>query len=98
CLVSDRLIDYLTSNNLFEPFHRPFHSTETALTKVVNDLLLTADSGSASIVILLDLSAAFDTIDRDIMLDHLEDYLGICDMALSWFRSYLMQIGLNLFH
>ncbi|KAF7651854.1 hypothetical protein LDENG_00104570, partial [Lucifuga dentata] len=68
---------------------RPFQSTETTLTKVVNDVLLSADSGSASILVLLDLSAAFDTVDHNILLDCLKDYLGIHNMALSWFRSYL---------
>ncbi|KAF7647314.1 hypothetical protein LDENG_00174610, partial [Lucifuga dentata] len=75
-LVSDQLTDYLTFNNLFEPFQsgfRSFHSTETALTKVVNDLFLTADSGSASILILLDLSAALHTVDYVIFINRLEN-------------------------
>ena len=66
-----------------------FHSTETALVKVLNDLLLTSDSGYISVLMLLDLSAAFDTLDHLILFDWLENLVGIGGQALSWFRSYL---------
>ena len=55
----------------------------------LNDLLTASDSGSISILTLLDLSAAFDTIDHSILLTHLENTFGIHDLALSFFRSYL---------
>ena len=67
------------------------HSTETALLKVTNDLLLTADRGESAILILLDLSAAFDTVDHDILIDRLKTWVGIKDTALSWFHSYLLE-------
>ena len=57
--------------------------------KVMNDLLCSLDHGNASVLTLLDLSAAFDTIDRTILLRRLEHVFGIHDTALHWFSSYL---------
>ena len=82
----------MSNHSLFEPLqsaYRTQHSTETALLKITNDLLIAADSGLVSIVVLLDLSAAFDTVSHTILLDRLTTCLGITDTALSWFQSYL---------
>ena len=57
--------------------------------RALNDLLIASDSGSISILALLDLSAAFDTIVHSILLTRLENIFGIRDLALSFFRSYL---------
>ena len=87
-----QLNTHLTSNDLFEPFQSGFrarHSTETALLKVTNDLLLSSDSGHLNILLLLDLTAAFDTISHTILLSRLESSLNITGTALSWLRSYL---------
>ena len=54
-----------------------------------NDLLLSANAGHESILVLLDLITAFNTIVHDILLDHLENWVGIYGTALKWFRSYL---------
>ena len=67
--------NHLSSNSLPNPFqsaYKPGHSTETALLKFVNDLLLSLDKGNISIVTSLDLSAAFDTIDHNLLLSRLE--------------------------
>ncbi|KAG1925393.1 hypothetical protein F2P79_025577 [Pimephales promelas] len=90
-IVSAQLHAYLTLNSFYEPFQsgfRPSHSTETALIKITNDLLIAADSGLISILILLDLSAAFDTISHTTLLNRLSS-LGISHTPLDWFRSYL---------
>ena len=64
-------------------------STETALLRVVNDLLQASDSGRVSILSLLDLSAAFDTIDDNILITRLHSTFGCSGMVLDWFISYL---------
>ena len=66
-----------------------FHSTETAVIKVYNDLLLAADNGDVSALCLLDLTAAFDTVDHDLMMLKLEHQFGLRGVVLDWFRSYL---------
>ena len=89
--MASQLSAHLSTNNLYEQFQsgfRPRHSTETALLKITNDLLLAADSGLLSILILLDLSAAFDTISHSTLLHRLAS-IGITDTPLQWFHSYL---------
>ena len=91
-LIAEQLRCHLQDNNMFEIFQSGFrahHSTETALVKVTNDLLLAADNGQVSVLVLLDLSAAFDTIDHSILLRRLECDIGLRGTALGWFKSYL---------
>lgn len=90
--VYQQLTCFLSANNLFDKFQsgfRPHHSTESALTKVINDIHMNTDSGKISILVLLDLSAAFDTVDHKILLDRLENWVGLSGTVLDWFRSYL---------
>ena len=69
--------------------YRACHSTETALVRVQNDILHTLDQDVAAILVLLDLSAAFNTIDHSILLSRMESFLGVIGSALQWFKSYL---------
>jgi len=75
-----------------------FHSTESDLLKVTNDILLSLDSGSHVVLVLLDLSAAFDTIDHKILLNCLECWVGVQGTILPWFASYLKDrtVAVNL--
>ena len=69
--------------------YRRNHSTETALFKVVNDFQLNMNKQHVTILVLLDLSATFDTVDHSILLNRLSSKLGLNGTALAWFRSYL---------
>ena len=66
------------------------HSTETALNFVNNEILMSLDCRETVVLILLDLSAAFDTVDHTILLNRLEYRLGLSGLVLKWFESYLM--------
>ena len=93
-MISSQLLAHLNENSLFEKFQsgfRTYHSTETALVKVTNDLLLTLDAGDSSILVLLDLSAAFDTVDHGLLLSRLESWVGLGGSALNLLRSYLSE-------
>jgi len=59
------------------------------VTKVLADILLALDTGDLSMLTLLDLSAAFDTVDHQILIRRLETSYGLGGVVLSWFRSYL---------
>ena len=72
----------------FQSAYREFHSVETALCRVHNDLYKAKTQGVCSILILLDLSSAFDTIDRKLLLSDLKAW-GIDGYALQWISSYL---------
>ncbi len=91
-VVVIQLQTFLRNNSVLEVFQsgfRALHSTESALLKVHNDILLTLDSGASASLVLLDLSAAFDTVDHNILISRLEHYAGVRGMALQWFKSYL---------
>ena len=91
-VVANQIMTYMYSNDLHDPLqsaHRPGHNTETAMLKIKNDIDVALDQGEGVLLVLLDLSAAFDTIDHKIMLSRLKFYCGITRNALKWFKSYM---------
>ena len=74
---------------LLQSAYRKQHSTETALLKVMNDILLKMNSQHVTQIVLLDLSAAFDTVNHKILLERLQHDIGISGVPLQWFKSYL---------
>ena len=91
-VVKKRLEQHMIRNRLHSDknyAYRSKHSAEHLLLKVVNDLYLSFDKNIPSVVVLLDLSAAFDTVDHAKLLYILEHEIGIIGTALKWFESFL---------
>ena len=83
---------YIDDNDLHTKYqcaYRCFHSVETATVRVTNDLLRAVDDHGEAVLVLLDLSAAFDTMDHQILLKRLSARYGVTDKAHQWFSSYL---------
>ena len=92
--VVDQLLRHCEENALLpdcQSAYRRFSSTETALLKVQNDILLNMDKQEVTLLVLLDLSAAFDTVDHSLLLNTLERDFGVTDTARLWFQSYLSE-------
>ena len=88
----DQLMDHMHANNLMEPLwsaYKSCHSTETALLKVKADIHKVMDNQEVTCLVLLDLSAAFDTVDYKILLNQVENHFRIKGMALQWIELYL---------
>ena len=91
CAVS-QLNDYLSAHNLHsghQSAYKECFSTETALCSLMDQLLWSLENKRATVVVSLDLSAAFDTVDHGILTEVLESCFGITSDALGWIRSYL---------
>ena len=91
-VVAKQMVSYLNDNSLMpevQSAYRTHHSTETALAKVLSDILMAIDSGNIALLSLLDLSAAFDTVDHEILLRRLNQSFGLTSTVLSWLTSYL---------
>ena len=85
------LYEYITTNDLHMPLqsaYRQNHSTESALLKVKNDILLNMEAQKVTLLVLLDLSTAFDTVRHDTLLNCLKSRFGVDGKALEWFASY----------
>lgn len=97
--VQKQLAEFLESNKLLHDSQSGFrsgYSTETALLEVSEIIRETIDQGNCAMLVLLDLSAAFDTVSHQILLDRLE-LLGVMATVLSWFRSFLEDCSQKVF-
>src|SRR6218665_2862367 len=91
-IVLARLNDYLSSNSLLNPHQSGFtkhHFTETLLVSLYNKLISAVSHQQVSCLYLLDISAAFDTIDHNILLQRLSSWFGVSGTALLWFNLYV---------
>ena len=91
-IVAEQITRHLNEANLMPPLqsaYRCHHSTETAVMKVLSDILDAMDARKVSLLGLLDLSAAFDTVDHGILLRRLQTSFGIDRLPLDWIRSFL---------
>ena len=89
--VADQLMTHLHTNSLHEVYqsaYRPSHSTETALLKVHDDITQAISRNEIVILVMIDLSAAFDTVDHQLLLRTL-DSIGVTGRAQQWFAYYL---------
>ena len=90
--ISLQVHDHMDLNYLHIPYqsgYKAYHSCETLLLSLNNDILKAFDGGECVILLLLDLSAAFDTVDHDRLLKILHEEIGLRGVALRWFESYL---------
>ena len=93
-LVLKQLLSHCSENAPLlsnQSAYRKYHSTETCPLKVQNDILLSMDRQEVTLLVLLDLSAAFDTIDHNLLLDLLQSDFGVIGSALHWVRSFLSE-------
>ena len=91
-VVCAQLQEHISANQLHnhsQSAYKAGHSTETALLKIKNDIHLILSQGHAALLVLLDLSAAFDTIDHSVLLNRLNSCFSIHGTPLAWFKSYL---------
>jgi len=91
-VVDARFADHVARHNLLpvlQSAYRPYHSTETAVVCILNDMIGAIDQGHIGALMLLDLSAAFDTVDHQILTDVLRRRFGIAGTALDWMVDYL---------
>ena len=93
-VVAKQLLEHIHVHSLDNPYQSAYktgHSTETALLSIKNEVHLSLSQGEPTALILLDLSAAFDTIDHSTLLHCLQTWFGIRGSVLKWFTSYLSE-------
>ena len=97
--VKQRLEEHLNEHSLHDPLksaYREGHSTETTSLKISNDITGSLDIGGCVVLASLDVSAAFDTVDYDILLQRFQSVYGINVTCYSWFKSYLEHMTLKV--
>ena len=90
--VLNQFMNYCAAATLlpdYQSAYRRYYSCETALVKLCDDLLWNMENRKVTAIMSVDLSAAFDTVDHDVLLEVLKIRFGITDGALCWFESYL---------
>ena len=93
CAVCDQLMDHAYKTGNLERLQSAYcsnHSTETALLKIKADILNNMENQHVTGILLLDLSAAFNTVSKNLLINHLLYRFGVCDQALGWIESYLL--------
>ena len=91
-VVVNQLNSHINSSNTsnqYQSAYRTFQSTKADLLKIHNGIIVSMDAGKVTALTLLDLSAAFDTIDHTILLRRLDDWFGATGKALHWFQTCL---------
>ena len=92
CTVSAQLVPYLEQSGLLPPTQSGFrghHSTETLLLALLSDIYTAIDRSNLSLLALFDVSAAFDMVDHELLLQRLHLSFGIDGTPLNWITSYL---------
>ena len=90
-------VEQSPSYNRYQSAYRKGYSTETAILRLLNDVYCNAESKARTLLVQLDLSAAFDTIDIETLLLRAEHTFGISGCALLWLKSYLSNRSHSLF-
>jgi hypothetical protein len=87
-VVASKFLKHAESNKLFpvnQSAYRHHHLTETAVCILHNDLVCTIDKGHVTALVLLDFSAAFDTVDHKLLIEVLKNRFSFDGIALDWF-------------
>ena len=90
--VAEQLVPHLNQHDFLDKFHSAYRqglSCETTTLRILNDALCSEGGGDSVLLVLLDLSAVFDTTDHKIRLMRLHNEVGIASTAYQWFCSYL---------
>ncbi len=98
-VVKCHLETHFSTNSLFNKYqsaYKTYHSTESTLLSLHDHLIRAMSQQKVTGLCLLDLSAAFDTIDHHILLHRLQTWFGIQGLALNWFKSYLSSRNFSL--